>query len=212
MSKVFSFLGKYITEIMVVFLTIYAIMPFFSPLLFSFNPDSVVAKNIQNIYTLFCHQRPQSSLFLFGGEDSQFFYTLEELKELEIVPQDSLVSRGLGYWGNEEVGYKVAYCIRDVGIYSALSLMGLLLVIYMNLKKKIVKVHWSIILLLMLPMALDGIFQFAVMFFDIGWVPEAYLLSMHKKLVTGILFGIGGALLVFPNLKDASKLGYNGKE
>ena len=197
---------------MVVFLLFYAITPFISPPLFSLNPDSVVAKNIQNIYTLFCHQRPQSSLFLFGGENSQYFYTLDELKELGVVPENSLVSTGAGYWGNEEIGYKVAFCIRDVGIYSALALMGLLLVIFMNVKKKIVRVHWSIILLLMLPMAFDGIFQFAVMFFDIPWVPETYLLSMHKKLITGILFGIGAALFVFPNLKDASGLGYNEKE
>lgn len=197
---------------MVIFLLVYAITPFISPLLFSFNPESAIAKNIQNVYTLFCHQRPQSSLFLFGGEDSQYFYTLEELKEREIVPQDSLVSTGAGYWGNEEIGYKVAFCIRDIGIYLALALTGLFLVIFMNVKKKIVKVHWSIILLLMLPMALDGIFQFIVMYFDIAWVPEAYLLSMHKKLITGALFGIGAALFVFPNLKDASGLGYNEKE
>ena len=197
---------------MVVFLLFYAITPFISPLLFSLNPDSAIAKNIQNIYTLFCHQRPQSSLFLFGGENSQYFYTLDELKELGVVPENSLVSTGAGYWGNEEIGYKVAFCIRDVGIYSALALMGLLLVIFMNVKKKIVRVHWSIILLLMLPMAFDGIFQFAVMSFDIAWVPETYLLSMHKKLITGILFGIGAALFVFPNLKDASGLGYNEKE
>jgi uncharacterized membrane protein len=211
MSNFFSFLTKNITEIMLVFLLFYAITPFLSPVLFSMNPDSVVAKNIQNIYTLFCHQRPQSSLFLFGGENSQHFYTLEELKELSFVPKDSLVSSGAGYWGNEEIGYKVAYCIRDIGIYSALSLIGLLLVIFMNVKKKIVKVHWSVILFLMLPMALDGIFQFFVMFFDISWIPEAYLLSMIKKLITGALFGIGGALLIFPNLKDASRSGYNGR-
>ena len=123
-----------------------------------------------------------------------------------------MVSTGAGYWGNEEIGYKVAFCIRDIGIYLALALTGLFLVIFMNVKKKIVKVHWSIILLLMLPMALDGIFQFIVMYFDIAWVPEAYLLSMHKKLITGALFGIGAALFVFPNLKDASGLGYNEKE
>ncbi len=210
-SKVFSFLGRNIAEIMVLFLLIYAITPFLSPILFSFNSESFLAKGIQNVYTLFCHQRPQSSLFLFGGEDSQYFYTLEELKELEVVPENSLVSRGAGYWGNEEIGYKVAYCVRDIGIYSALSLMGLFLILLMRIRKEIVRVHWSIILCLMLPMAFDGIFQFLVMYFEFTWVPEAYLLSMNKKIITGILFGIGGALLIFPNLKDASELGYNEK-
>lgn len=208
MSNFISFLGKNITEIMVGFLLLFAFLPFLSPILFSFNPDSVVAQGIQNIYTLFCHQRPQSSLFLFG---EQYFYSLEELKELKVVPKDSLVSVGAGYWGNEEIGYKVAYCIRDIGIYTALSLFGLFLTIYMNTKRRIVKVHWLLIVALMLPMALDGVFQFLAMYFEFAWVPDWYLLSMGKKFFTGLLFGIGGALLVFPNLKDASNLGYNEK-
>ncbi len=205
-------IGKYITEIMVVFLLLYAFLPFLSPILFSFNAESVAAKKIQNIYTIFCHQRPQSSLFLFGGENSQYFYTLEELKERDVVPKHSNVSSGAGYWGDDEIGYKVAYCIRDIGIYSFLSLFGLFLVILMNKKKSVFKVHWSVIVLFMLPMALDGIFQFLVMYFEPSWVPDIYLLSMSKKFFTGAFFGIGGALLIFPNLKEASNLGYNGGE
>lgn len=211
MSKFFSFLGKYVTELMVVFLMFYAFLPFLSPILFSFNSESVFAKNIQKIYIIFCHQRPQSSLFLFGGEGSQYFYNLEELKELDIVPQDSKVSSGAGYWGNEEIGYKVAYCIRDAGIYPALALFGLFLVLFMNMKKRIVKFHWALILAFMLPMAFDGILQFVAMFFEPSWIPEIYLLSMSKKFITGMLFGLGGAMLIFPNLKEASNLGYNEK-
>ncbi len=205
MSKI----GDYITEIMVGFLMLYAFLPFLSPILFSLNSESKIAIGIQNVYSNFCHQRPQSSLFLFGDQDSQSFYTLEELKDLKVVPENSKVSSGAGYWGNEEIGYKVAYCIRDVGIYPALALMGLFLVLFMNKRKKVKKFHWLIILSFMLPMVFDGIFQFLVMFFDIGWVPEAYLLSMPKKFITGMLFGIGAALVIFPNLKEASGLGYN---
>ena len=205
MSKI----ADYITEIMVGFLMLYAFLPFLSPILFSFNFESKVAAGIQNVYSNFCHQRPQSSLFLFGGEDSQYFYTLEELKELKIVPEESKVSSGAKYWGNEEIGYKVAYCIRDMGIYPTLALLGFLLVLFMNRRKKIIKFHWIIILLFMLPMVFDGIFQFIVMFFDIPWVPDSYLLSMPKKFLTGMFFGIGAALLIFPNLKEASGLGYN---
>lgn len=210
-SSFFTFLIKNITEIMVVFLVIYAFTPFLSPILFSFNPDSNFAKNIQKVYSMFCHQRPQSSLFLFGGEDSQYFYNLEELKSLQIVPQNSLVSSGAGYWGNEEIGYKVAYCIRDIGIYPALALTGLFLTLFMNIKRRIVKISPIWIFLLMAPMAMDGIFQFLVMYLEISWVPDWYLLSMSKKFLTGALFGIGGAFLVFPNLKDASGLRYNEK-
>jgi uncharacterized membrane protein len=205
MSKI----GDYITEIMVGFLLLYAFLPFLSPILFSFNSESRLAIGIQNIYSNFCHQRPQSSLFLFGGENSQYFYTLEELKDLDIVPAHSKVSSGAGYWGNDEIGYKVAYCIRDIGIYPALALVGLFLVLFMNRNQKVKKFHWIFILLLMLPMVFDGIFQFFVMFFDIPWIPDAYLLSMSKKFLTGLLFGIGAALLIFPNLKEASGLGYN---
>jgi uncharacterized membrane protein len=205
MSKI----AKYITEIMVGFLMLYAFLPFLSPILFSFNSESKIASGIQKVYSNFCHQRPQSSLFLFGGEDSQYFYTLDELKDLDVVPRNSNVSSGEGYWGNEEIGYKVAFCIRDVGIYSALGLFGFLLVVFMNLKKKRIKVHWAFILLLMLPMAFDGIIQIFVMLFEPSWIPDWYLLSMLKKFLTGFFFGLGAALLIFPNLKEASGLGYN---
>ncbi len=205
MSKI----GEYITEMMVAFLLLYALLPFLSPVLFSFNENSKIAIGIQNIYSNFCHQRPQSSLFLFGGENSKPFYTLDELKELNVVPFDSNVSSGEGYWGDEEIGYKVAYCIRDVGIYSALSLMGLFLVLFMNKRRKLTKFHAILILLFMLPMVFDGFFQVFVMVFNPDWVPDGYLLSMFKKFLTGMLFGIGAAMLIFPNLKEASGLGYN---
>ncbi len=194
---------------MVGFLMLYAFLPFLSPILFSFDSESKLAIGIQNIYSKFCHQRPQSSLFLFGNKDSQFFYTLEELKELEVVPKDSNVSSGFGYWGNEEVGYKVAFCIRDIGIYTTLALAGFFLVSFMNFKKKIKKFHWLLILSFMLPMAFDGLLQVFVMLFEPSWIPEWYLLSMTKKFLTGLLFGLGAALLIFPNLKEASGLGYN---
>ena len=205
MSKI----AKYITEIMVGFLILYAFLPFLSPILFSNNSQSKIASGIQHIYSNFCHQRPQSSIFLFGGEDSQYFYTLDELKDLDVVPKDSNMSSGAGYWGNEEIGYKVAFCIRDVGIYFALGFFGLLLVLFMNLKKKTIKVHWVFILLFMLPMVFDGIIQIFVMLFAPSWIPDWYLVSMLKKFVTGFLFGVGAALLIFPNLKEASGLGYN---
>ena len=203
---------KYVTEIMISFLLIYAFLPFLSPALFQLNPNSKLAIGIQNIYSNFCHQRPQSSLFLFGGEKSNYFYTLDELKELGVVPEESKVASGKGYWGNEEIGYKVAFCIRDTGIYTALALFGLYLVLSMNISKKIKKFHWIVILLFLLPMVFDGVLQFFVMIFDIPWIPQTYLLSMSKKFLTGILFGIGVAMLIFPNLKEAANLGYNENE
>jgi uncharacterized membrane protein len=209
MSEKRSFLSKYVTEIVLFALFIYAFLPILSPILFSYNPDSNLAIGIQKFYSHFCHQRVDRSIFLFGGEDSQFFYSLDELKERNYLPENDERLFGYPYWGNEEIGYKVAFCVRDTALYSAFVLFGALLVLYMNRTKKIPKFHWSLILLLVLPMAIDGVFQTVASIFEFPWVPEFYMESIVKRIVTGVLFGIGVSMWIFTNLKDASSLRYN---
>ncbi len=214
MSTKRSFFSKYVAEIVLFFLCIHAFLPILSPILFNFNSESPVAIGIQEIYAHFCHQRVDRSLFLFGDSpDSKYFYTVEELQNLRYLPlKDSGYHFGLPYWGNSEVGYKVAFCIRDVALYSSLVLFGFILVFSMNVYKKIPKFHWLVIVVLVLPMALDGSFQILNSIFQFPWVPDEYMESILKRIVTGILFGMGIAMLIFTNLKDASDSGYNSCE
>ncbi len=204
-----SFISKYITEVVLFFLFIYAFLPILSPILFSYNPDSELAIGIQKVYSHFCHQRVDRSIFLFGGEDSQFFYSLDELRERNYLPKDVEGIFGHTYWGNEEIGYKVAFCVRDVALYSAFVLSGFFLVIYMNRMKKIPRFHWLLLLSLVLPMAVDGVFQTVVSIFEFPWVPEFYMESIAKRIITGVLFGVGVSMWIFTNLKDSSGLRYN---
>ncbi len=198
---IMSKIGRYITEIMLVFLSLYAFIPFLSPILFSSNSESTVAKGIQKVYSHFCHQRVDRSMFLFGGDDSKYFFTLDEYEAREVGTD----------WGNDEVGYKVAFCIRDIGVYTFIAIFGLILVLWMNKTKRIKKFPWLVIILLMLPMVIDGLFQTASSIFQISWVPEIYMESLLKRFVTGALFGIAAAMIIFPYLKEASDVGYNEK-
>ncbi len=205
MSKKKPFFVKYISELVLLFFLIYSLLPFLSPILLSFDENSSVGIGIQKLYSHFCHQRVDRSLFLFGEKS---FYTLEELIDIDYVEY----SAGYPYWGNEEIGYKVAYCIRDIAIYTSVTIFGFFLVLYMNFYKKIPKFPLYLILILALPMVFDGVFQIMVSAFDLAWVPNEYMESNLKRIITGVFFGIAMAMIVFVNLKDASGLVYNEKE
>ncbi len=209
MSQKQSFFTKYATEIVLFFLFLYAFLPFLSPILLSNDIESSVGRGIQRVYSFFCHQRVDRSLFLFGGEDSQYFYTFEELKDVGYISERLDFAPGYPFWGNEDLGFKVAYCIRDVAIYSSFVFWGFVLVMFMNAKGKLIKFSWAVIIILALPMALDGTFQTLASAFDISWAPDYYMESNLKRLITGILFGMALAMAIFPHLKEACGLGYN---
>lgn len=203
MSRIFSYIGKYITEIIVVFLCLYALLPFLSPILLLNDSNSALGQGIQRVYSVLCHQKVERSLFL-GGQKP--FYTLKELKNIGYIEEDKSVY-GFPYWGNEQIGYKVAFCIRDVGLYGGLAITSLILVFTM--KNKVRKFSWKLILLLILPMVIDGVFQTLAEIFLFPWVPVAYIEDIPKRIITGLLFGIGSALFLIPNLKESSNISYN---
>ena len=61
------------------------------------------------------------------------------------------------YIGDEQVGYKVAYCERDVAIYGAILLFG---VLFSLTGKRIPALPWYLwILIGIVPIGLDGFSQ-----------------------------------------------------
>ena len=64
-------------------------------------------------------------------------------------------------------------------------------------------------LVLMVPMVVDGTFQVVSEVLNLEWVPASYYASIWKRIVTGGLFGIGFALLIFPNMKENAEFLYN---
>jgi uncharacterized membrane protein len=204
----------------IIFLFVYALLPFVSPIAFKLGNDSI-GIGIQNIYRIFCHQRVERSMFLFAEDGLVKYYTIDELKEIGYLNRQtkpSLYGDGwelyqYPYWGNEKIGYKVAYCIRDVGLYLGLAFTCLFLYLYITRTGKNIWLKWYWILLLCIPMMFDGVFQTFVEIlgkhmmgglYDPSWVVP-YIANIPKRWISGLLFGIGFGFIVMPNLIDSAE-------
>lgn len=131
----------------------------------------------------FCHQQPERSFFLFGP---QFTYSLAELVSL-VGPN---VPRR--YIGDPAIGFRLAICERDIGIYGGLLLAGL---VFSLLRHRLRPLPIRYYLLFLLPMAIDGSVQ---------------LLGLHEstwwfRLLTGSLFSIATVWLAYPMIETGMK-------
>jgi uncharacterized membrane protein len=107
------------------------------------------------------------------------------------------------FTGNEEVGYKMALCERDIAIYSGMFLFGL---IYSLTKRRIKPLHWILwILIGMGPIGLDG---FSQLFSQMNWSFLATILPYREstpflRAFTGLLFGIATAWFAYPYMEES---------
>ncbi len=85
-------------------------------------------------------------------------------------------------------GYKMAYCERDFAIYAGILFLGLL---YGASDRKIRAATLTEVVLLSLPIAIDGFTQL------FGWRESTWEL----RVITGSLFAVAVAWLVFPRLE-----------
>lgn len=94
------------------------------------------------------------------------------------------------------VGYKMPICARDVGIYGAMLLGGIVYPLVRNLREK--RLYPAIFLILALvPLGIDGGVQFLS---DARLVPFAYESTNTLRLVTGGIAGIAAAFYTIPLL------------
>lgn len=129
-------------------------------------------------YRPLCHQLPERSFFIGGARP---WYGLAELNE------------HLGYLaparflGDAYLGYKSAFCQRDVAIYAGHLLGGLL---FGLLRRRVRVGRWQVFLLVigLLPIALDGTAQL------LGLLESTAL----RRTVTGLLFGASLVWCAFP--------------
>lgn len=141
------------------------------------------AKVIYTIYRPACHQRPERSYF-YGGPEA--IYSVEELEAAGV--DTNPFARAIG---NEQVGWKVAFCERDVAIYGSIFLMGL---VYAVFRKRLRggRMRLRRFALFLVPMAVDGILQlFGV--YESTWL---------MRSLTGAIFGIGAVLFAYPYVDE----------
>jgi uncharacterized membrane protein len=161
---------------------LYVGLPLLAPVLMDVG-WTVPAKAIYTIYRPACHQRPERSYF-YGGPEA--IYSVEELEAAGV--DTNPFARALG---NEQVGWKVAFCERDVAIYGSIFLTGLVYAVFRKqLSTRRMRLrHFALFLV---PMAIDGIVQL------FGIYESTWLM----RSLTGAIFGIGAVLFAYPYVDE----------
>ncbi len=199
-----------------VLIGLYVGLPFMAPVFMTLGLE-FPARAIYTIYSFLCHQLPQRSYFLFG---SQFTYSLAEI---QAVWQDT-TSFGIlrQFIGNPSMGWKVAWSDRMVSMYTSILIFSW---IWYPLRRRLRGLGWQGLLILIIPMAVDG---FTHMFSDFAGLGQgfrdsnAWLAALTNnslpatfyagdawgsfnsimRLITGILFGAGVVWFGYPYLDE----------
>lgn len=175
-------LAKHWLVVANLFWGMYVGLPLLAPILMDAG-WTTPAKVIYTLYHPACHQRPTRSYF-FGGP--QVTYTPEELEAagVEVGP----FSRDIG---NETVGWKVAFCERDVAIYGTIFVAGLAYGLFRRRLGKW-KMRFGYFMIFLVPMGVDGVLQlFSV--YESNWV---------MRTLTGAMFGVGAVLFAYPYVEE----------
>ena len=194
---------NYPVYIVILLVFLYVFIPFLAPIFFKLGYSNI-GEDINNVYVEFCHQRVERSVFLFGENGLVKKYSVQELKDLKYLPEKSADPSiypeyfGHGYYGNAQIGYKVPICIRDIALYLSFVIAGLISIIYVEKKKKTFHISFFVLMIFLLPMMLDGVSGSIIEGFKILAIPSWYLDDWIRRIITGLLFGIGSALFVIP--------------
>ncbi|MFH1185518.1 MAG: DUF2085 domain-containing protein [Chloroflexota bacterium] len=189
-------------------------LPWLAPVMMQFE-QSEAGKAIYFVYSLFCHQLPERSFFLFGP---QTMYSLSDIQAAWQTTLSPMVLRR--FIGNDAMGWKVAWSDRMVSFYTTVWLTA---IAWWPLRRKIRPLPWWGFALMLLPMVLDGVTHAASDFNGLGrgfrdsndWLlaltenslPLAYAgdalgsFNSWARLLTGILAGLGITWFAFPHLE-----------
>jgi uncharacterized membrane protein len=138
-----------------------------------------LASAVYGFYHGLCHQWAFRSFFLFGPS---VVYGREQLDTLGVDP--------FAFVGTPDLGWKMGFCERDLAIFAGLLLFGLL---YAGRWRRagLRPSGYVLYALLAVPMALDGFTQL------FGWRESTWEL----RVLTGLLFGVASAWLLFPRFE-----------
>lgn len=211
-DRVSNWISRHYLLLLNFFLALYVGLPFLAPTLMEAGADPL-ARGIYTMYSPLCHQFGFRSFYLFG---EQLYYplseagvqgakTFEQITGFEDLQNPNSLSRlqARQFIGNEEVGYKVALCERDVAIYLGMLFFGL---VFGLTGRRLPPLHWALWILIALgPIGLDGFSQLFSQF-NFTWL-ATYLPYREStpflRVLTGALFGIGTAWFSFPYIEES---------
>jgi uncharacterized membrane protein/glutaredoxin len=208
-DKISFWISKHYLAIFNAFLILYVGIPFLAPV-FKKAGWNGPAEMIYKIYSPLCHQWAFRSFFMFG-EQPYYPHAAANMPGVLSFEQVSGISdtsdpgriQARQFQGNPVLGYKVAFCERDVAIWGAMALFGL---IFAVTRRKLPKLHWILwILVGMGPIGVDGFSQL------LSQIPNTFIQSIlpyrestpFLRVLTGFLFGITTAWFMFPMIEES---------
>lgn len=196
------FIAQHWLAFAILFLGIFAGLPFLAPVFLRYGMTNI-GDMIYQAYSLTCHQLAYRTYFFFGEKPA---YTIAELQNsLNVTNPSSDVLYWRQFLGNAQLGYKMAWCERDVAIYVAMvaSFIGFGLI-----RTRVQPLDWRVYLLFVLPMALDGFWQlFTSPLYILPFLP-LHESTPELRGITGVLFGFGSVWLIFPYVDQAMRDAY----
>lgn len=204
------------------FIGLYVGLPMLAPVLMNAGITGP-ANIIYTVYSPMCHQMASRSFFLFGEQyaypraiaDSSltpieaYMPTLPEFSNASPDPAEwtSFLLPARQFKGNEQMGYKMALCARDIAIYGFVLIGGLLYGVLRRFYKIKPLPLWAFILFGMGPIALDG---FSQLFSQYGTASPALNFfntvfplresSPLLRTLTGAIFGFMLVWLAYPHV------------
>ena len=146
---------------------------------------SALADSLYQFYSSICHQWAHRSFFLLGP---QLVISRAELQALGVDP--------LTFVGNASLGWKMAFCERDLAIFGGVLLFGLLYAARWR-RRFLPPAGYLTFAVLIAPMAFDGVTQL------FGFRESTWEL----RVSTGLLFGLASAWLMYPRFDWALRRG-----
>lgn len=211
-DRIMYWLSRHYLAVLNFVMLLYFGLPILAPVLMDVGATGP-ATVIYTIYKPLCHQFSFRSFFLFG---EQPYYplkeanmpgvkTLDEVTGFQDLRNPIAISRlqAREFVGNSVVGYKMALCERDMGIYSAIFLFGIL---YAASGRRLKPLHWTLWILIGLgPIGLDG---FSQLFSQMEWSWLVHILPYREstpflRVFTGALFGFATAWFSYPYIEES---------
>jgi len=196
-----DWLSRHYLALFNLFVLFYLGLPVLAPILMKVGMTAP-AGGIYRVYSMACHQLAFRSFFLFGEQpvypraaaDVAGLLTFNQATGLSENDTTDALYAARRFVGNEQIGYKIALCERDVAIYGAILLFGL---IYAASGRRLPALPWYLwILLGLVPIGVDGVSQlFSQPPFNFIVYRES---TPFLRVLTGGLFGFMTAWFGYP--------------
>ncbi len=165
------------------------------------------ARVLYRLYGGVCHQLAFRSWFLYGEQPAyprafaapSGWQSFQQATGLDEGDRAQVLLAARRFLGNPQVGYKVALCERDVAIYGAILLFGLLYDLFRRRFKPLPLALW--LLIGWVPIGVDGFSQlFSQAPFHLLPFRES---TPWLRTLTGFLFGFTTAWFGYPRVEES---------